>query len=445
MSEVSRGPIEQRSNADGRTWLLYLVCLISLASFLRFETLGQRPLWSDELAVRRFVLEAERNQGYLHARANPAVPGTKTEADLSPLHTLLAYGTLALGRSNAALRVPAALAGVASVVLLAALAQLLYDRRTGVCVGLLAALSVYQINYSQDARAYSLLLALGTAQYLAFFLFLRGRSQASLVGFVLSGTASLYAHHLAALNQLTLAIIVAGFIVQGRVVARPADRAPLSRSDLLRLVLAFAAIALLYLPQLGTLLDFAGSEVSQSSVSLSPSWRFADELVARWGGGEGPITRLYEFALLVGIAAAFWRRGDQWVLLVWLASPFVFFTLLPFAKFFDIRYVISAYAPFVILAGAGFGYSADAVARLAVRLGAAAQRAGKIKGVCLATICLAIGMAAGQGYLAFRSTELRCSDFFQQREILQRNQGFCRRYILLNTIIPEDRYMLRPR
>ena len=271
-----------RCNAFSGATAVAAVGVVCLAAFLRVETLGQRPLWADELSVADFVVAAEREGGYLHARAHPRAPHQKTEADLAPLHTLLVYGMLAFDRSPEALRLPSVVSGVASVALLVALGALLYDRRTGLCAGLVMALSIYQINYAQDARAYALLVALSLAQYTAFVLFLKRPGVGWLVAFTLSGAASMYTHHLGVLNQAAIAAIAAVFFALDRRPSHhPAGRRRLGFPDLFRLVAAFAAAGLLYLPQLGNLLDFASSGVARPEFALVPSARFFHELRRR--------------------------------------------------------------------------------------------------------------------------------------------------------------------
>ncbi len=64
----------------------------------------------------------------------------------------------------------------------------------------------------------------------------------------------------------------------------------------------------------------------------------------------------------------------------------------------------------------------------------------------LVLVILAIGIAVSNlaAYRTFRRTNYRCGEYFRAPRILSANDGFCRKHILLSTIIPTDRFLLRP-
>ena len=104
----------------------------------------------------------------------------------------------------------------------------------------------------------------------------------------------------------------------------------------------FAAIGLCYLPQLSSVLGFLRSGVAEPLALLSPSPRFLHELAGRWGAGRGAAAWLYEISFAAGVLAGMRAGRPSPVLLWWIACPIAVFSLVPFSKFFDARYLLPA-------------------------------------------------------------------------------------------------------
>ena len=58
------------------------------------------------------------------------------------------------------------------------------------------------------------------------------------------------------------------------------------------------------------------------------------------------------------------------------------------------------------------------------------------------TLCLAVDSLAG--YRTYRRTTLSCSEFWETPGLMERDGGFCRDRIMLNTFYPEHAFLLRP-
>ena len=432
-----------RTAGYGQTaWIVAATLVVAGASLLRVDTLGARPLWADERAVEAFVAQAER-EGYFAAAGPAAAHGPQTEADLSPLHTALVFASTRLfGLTPVALRLPSTVASVAIVTLLLALGATLFDRRVALLAAALAAISPYQIEYAQDARAYPLFVALASAQLLAWFRFAATHRNGWLFAFTGCGVASLYAHHLGLVNQLALAVLALATVAGDRLATHPpSQHRAFGRHELYRLAFAFLAIGLLYLPQLPNLIGFLRSGVAEPLARLVPSLRFAHELIGVWGGGRGAPAWLYEALLVAGVLAGTRAGRPAPALLWWIVCPILVFSVVPFSKFFDARYLMAALPAFLLLVAAGAVASVGALARALERLGA--PRARAVGTACAGLLALALLWPAAQGYLDFRRLPLRCSEFFLQPRILDLAGGFCRRHVVLNTLLPEDRYLLR--
>ena len=130
--------------------------LILLAAFLmRMIHLQGRALWYDESFA---ALYASLSPGQMIYGTVTPVAGAGA-ADVHPLlYYFLLHGWMGLvGRSPLALRFLSVALGMVTVALLWRLAAWCFGRRTGLVVGLLAAVNPFHVAYSQEARMYALL------------------------------------------------------------------------------------------------------------------------------------------------------------------------------------------------------------------------------------------------------------------------------------------------
>jgi 4-amino-4-deoxy-L-arabinose transferase-like glycosyltransferase len=143
--------------AAGKGPLVALAGVTLLAAALRFLWLGREGLWMDESASWLLTRGGlDRLAGYLRADVHP------------PLYYLALWVWVRLaGASETGMRALSALAGTATVPLLWLLGRDLLGgaagRRAGVLAALLLAVSPYHVHYSQEAKAYALLLLFVTA------------------------------------------------------------------------------------------------------------------------------------------------------------------------------------------------------------------------------------------------------------------------------------------
>jgi 4-amino-4-deoxy-L-arabinose transferase-like glycosyltransferase len=411
-----------------------------LSAALRLETLPLRPLWTDEQFTHDVATQASGVQDVWHI-------AERDGQQHPPLHYLVAFVALRLHDSPASLRLPSVLCGVLSVALLIALGSALFDRRVGLTAGLLAACSVYHIDYSQEGRPYMLLLALSEAQLLSAYAFLRAPRWPSWAAFVALGTASVHTHHLGVVSQAALLAIFAGHFLAGWRTSREQGEPSGPRPTLPAVAAAaaaFASIGLAYAPQLSNLSGFLGSDHLEARHTLLLSPRFFLALCAHWGSGPGWSAAAWALLFAAGAVRAAARPRGGAGLLVWFAAPFLVFASLPFAKFFDIRFAMTALPAFLLLVAVGLHACAGLARGIALR-GGAGRRVVERTGAA-AALALLIPLVAmdARAYLTFRETGLRCSEFPRDPHILRMKRGFCRDFLLLNTLLPENRYLLRP-
>jgi 4-amino-4-deoxy-L-arabinose transferase-like glycosyltransferase len=122
-----------------------------LATWLRFYRLAGQSLWSDE------------GNSVALAQASLAEIASRTALDIHPpLYYWLLHGWMRVfGESEVAVRSLSAVTGVLLVGVVYGLGTRLFDRRVGLMAALIAAVSPFQVYYSQEARMYALLAFLG--------------------------------------------------------------------------------------------------------------------------------------------------------------------------------------------------------------------------------------------------------------------------------------------
>lgn len=141
------------SQSSPRRNAIHLCLILGLGAGLRLATLGRQSLWLDE--------------GFSYWMANR--PWTTLLASLPnndthpPLHYLILQPMIALGGSEWLLRLPSALAGIASIGLLFALGKELFDRKTGLIAAFILAIAPFHLWFAQEARMYALVAVLSLA------------------------------------------------------------------------------------------------------------------------------------------------------------------------------------------------------------------------------------------------------------------------------------------
>lgn len=157
------------------------VWLLGLALILRIPGLGLDALWYDETFTAGLAkLPLDQMFVVIRADVHP------------PLWYLIEWFTVrVLGSSEAALRLPALLFGVGSVLAVYRLAKAMdFDQNTALTAGALAALLPGTLYYSSEARGYTLLLCAVLGMGISL---LENRPK----WFILAGVVALYTHNLA--------------------------------------------------------------------------------------------------------------------------------------------------------------------------------------------------------------------------------------------------------
>ncbi len=166
-----------------------LAALVVGAAALRLSTLDLQSLWYDEAYVPVHTL---------HASLGATLEAVVHRENTPPLWYVLIWGwSRVFGTGEVALRLPSALAGVATVAVAWGIGWELAGCRAAIATAALVATSPLLVWYSQEARAYGLFVAL-TA--LAMWCWLRADSNPTpgrLAAFAASGAAALATHYFA--------------------------------------------------------------------------------------------------------------------------------------------------------------------------------------------------------------------------------------------------------
>jgi 4-amino-4-deoxy-L-arabinose transferase-like glycosyltransferase len=181
-------PLEGRGSVEAQTAPLYsLLALATLAAaVLRFYGLGANSLWVDEIVTLKLAEHSLSDIVRLSSGAN-FVP---------PLYYLLVHGALrALGESEVALRLPSAIAGILTVPVVALLAlELTGSRGVAGVAAVLLALNPLHLWFSQEARAYAVLLFFGCCALLFVARAIRTGSPRDWIGYAVFSALTFLTH-----------------------------------------------------------------------------------------------------------------------------------------------------------------------------------------------------------------------------------------------------------
>ncbi len=210
MQNAPLNPQESRSTMT-HAHIAVLLIIVVVGAYLRFLSLGERSLWADEFAT-------------WHVSRMPLLESFywQPEQNNTPLYQLF----LRLLSSEAhppewILRLPAAIAGALAIPAVYLLARMMTCRNTALSLAALLAINRLQIDYSQEARPYSLLV-LGTI--LCTWAFLKLWQQPSWwrgAMYAVMGALSFYSHYLSVFVIAAHAMWWSVTMLVGRKVTRP--------------------------------------------------------------------------------------------------------------------------------------------------------------------------------------------------------------------------------
>jgi uncharacterized membrane protein len=322
---------------------IYLSIIILLAFILRAFRLNFRSLWMDEL--------------FSVSDTNPAYSLSKVwENHLFTTHPPFNYiiqwvWYKIFGYNDLQARIPPMLFGVLSVVAIYLLVTELIDKKTGLIASFLLAINIFHIEYSQEARSYSLLCLMSIV---LFYFFIKSIKDNKIVWYLLlsgSGTLLIYTHY-TGLFLLAAQVLITCFLFLNN---------DIDKSKLMKFGTSFLLIGILILPLAPSILWLQKSGVG---VDSKPETNVMVNYFSYYFGSQYTLVSVFAIfliAALVAFALERERKFDQsyrlafivtlcWILVGLLVPYYKSITALPT---FHIRYTIGIFPAFIILIAIG--------------------------------------------------------------------------------------------
>jgi uncharacterized membrane protein len=265
-----------------------LLALTLLGAVLRLATLGEQSFWYDEAFTPVHVL---------HPSLTATLRSVVHTENTPPLWYLIAWvDARLLGTGEYALRLPSALAGIATVPLAWAIGRELTARRaTAIAMAAFVAVNPLLVWYSQEARAYGLFVLFAALAMLCFLRALQRPTPARLAAFALSGSLALLSHYFAVFLLIPMVLWL---------LWAHADRLRLLAPAIGALALTGLALIPLIAAQGGHGTQWIGQWALSSRLQAIPQYYLTDYYGAALGHG---IELLVALPILAGLALGLWR------------------------------------------------------------------------------------------------------------------------------------------
>lgn len=346
-----------------------LAAIVVLGGLLRFCGVGAQSLWVDELWSIKAAGIGEA--------LSPAAIFNNIQG---PAHAVLVHAVAYLSDAEGVLRSISALFGTATIVVVYALANDLFDRKTALLAALLTAVSPFLIWYSQELRNYSMLIFFAALSTLAAWRLVERQSASwrmLVFATVLGGLSNLSAVFLALAHWIfaaprlirnrafrkrwILAFVIVLVLVSpwvwgianwtrvDRVGERIGTVASGDGSELLRGETTFTPMAIPY----SFYVMIYGYSLGPSSVELhttAPASAFM-----KHAAYTGPAALLLALVLTLGFASFAESRARLRLLLPTTVVPIVGISMLAIlnVKVFNPRYIAVTLPLIIVLAAAG--------------------------------------------------------------------------------------------
>ena len=394
-----------------------LIVIVLLATSLRWHQLDADSLWGDEIVE---VLYAQKDLASILGN-NPLA-----------LRSTLTHLFSRIGGHDFVIRFPYAAFGILGVILIYQVGRTLFDETTGIIAAFLLAISPFHIQYSQEARSYSLTVLLALASLYCLLRALKSNRLREWAGFAFL-TALSPNNHLTAASFVASEAAYAALVLLIEKLSQLAQRqqtvitehlaSSQKRKDLvewLRMLRssreAMLALSLLtgtafflllsgawfsYLSRIG--LSTAGSGASANDVAvLRISQTFIKRLLSDFGAGKGPVLYLYSAGFLVGLVSSAIDRQWRQLLLapVWILPPLFILSRVSASAYFSPKHLIFILPLYLLFVARGI----VGVGQLSTRYLRLSARSRKLlQGTCILLITAILAWSSGPGVQAYYS------------------------------------------
>jgi mannosyltransferase len=343
--------------------VIALSALVALALALRLYRLDARSLWLDEILT---------SQPAHLSGPGDVVAWTKAALNQMPLFYMFTWFLGHWSDSGVVLRLPALIFGTLLVPSVFVLGRGLFGTLAGLVAGLLTAVMPFAVWYSQEARAYTLLMLLTTLQmYFAFAAVKRGHaiSWVGLAGFTI---LNLYTHYVAIFATVAMAVYVGLFLLND-LVRGTATKPNEKFRRLAPALLAGAVVVIAYLPWVPSLRRLlARPDQSLGQIHLNHTANLTDLANTLDALGLTGLVLAF-FCLGLGATILWTFRGkavESGLLLAWIGVPLALlsFTAGLAVLAIDVRYIAFMFPAAMIAIGAGVQAASIGIGALAARV-----------------------------------------------------------------------------
>ena len=334
-AEVAKNPIASATQRRFTPASYVVIAITVVAALLRFFNLGRESLWFDE-GISVFI-------AHLNWRALWQTVSA-SEVNMA-LYYVLLHLWIVFGQGEFIVRSLSALAGLIAVPVVYLLGKRMFNSRVALITSLLLATNTFHIKYSQEARAYSLVLLLATLSSLFFIRAVERRAWIDWLWYVVFAALAPYSHF--------YALLVLGAQWVSLLTLDPRN------VPWRKFAISAGIIALLCLP----LVVYVVKDHSGHLAWISRTTLF--DLYGLFWVFAGSRFLILPF-LAASIAAVFflvsvWRKSEcgyqNWryaFLLIWLLFPvLVTFAISLWKPIFIDRFLIVCLPPFLMLAAIG--------------------------------------------------------------------------------------------
>lgn len=392
--------MSSRIESTGRAWIAALGATFALAAGLRAYGL-QSSLWHDEIVT--LVLSARLPIAQIVTRFH--------DVNVHPLFSILAHASIStFGESAWALRLPACIFGVASVVMTYVLGLRLANRTEAWVAALVLATSYHHIWFSQNARGYTLLGFFTLVATLALLRACQSGLRRDYVLYVVACAAGVYTH-------LTMAFVVAGhvLVVLAGLALRWRAVRELSVASLSRAWLGVGVLSvLLYAPFATGMIAFLDNRAPREAAKVATaSWALSETIRSFVSGAGVPVALATGLLACVG-AFSLWRRQPLAAALMAMPAAVTAAAVVALNQPLRPRFFFFLSGAVAICVGHGIGRLAetlDARWRRSPGAGARPPSSGRLEAPVGAVVVLALALAAASTPALPRNYRLPKQDF----------------------------------
>ena len=311
-------------NINAENILLFL--LVSLGSFLRLYKLDNKGLWGDEIGE---VIAASSNNisGVLSGASHHLSP---------PLDYIVLHFFLHFGISDFIVRLPSAIFGILSIILIYYVAKTLFGPKEGLISAFLLAISPMHIFYSQETRMYSLFVFLSLFSLLFFIKAINEDSVLAWIGFIISTALNIYTHYFAFFVILIYIFFIITMAYKNR--CNFTENNMFSKSSCKNVLLHFVSsvliIFLLYIPQIHTFLMQTSSLKGILPYGLPATLYFFEIVLYKMGPWNIPGLVVYIGFFVIGLSYIFKNRhkNQMMLLIFWMFIPILISFIITYIK-----------------------------------------------------------------------------------------------------------------